>query len=247
MRALLIPMVLLSFACQGQTADKKPRTATEKYMAAHPDNGKPSIAKGTVGNGSLENGKLMPFKGPNFEYFDTGSYLKDRAFVHHKVKKTLLATYAELAEEVPERKFNIMECSNEEGGKLWPHRTHQNGLSVDLMMPKIKKGEPYVGLDGLGKSHYLLKFDDDGRFAADPAITIDFNLVAQHILLLDKNARINGLRVKKVIIKTDLKDDLYATTWGKKLKASGIYLVRQLTPMINNLHDDHYHIDFELL
>jgi len=52
--------------------------------------------------------------------------------------------------------------------------------------------------------------------------------------------------LSKVIINTDLKDELFATKFGKVLKTSGIYLVQKLSPLINSLHDDHYHIDFDV-
>ena len=53
------------------------------------------------------------------------------------------------------------------------------------------------------------------------------------------------MKIKKVIIKIELKDELFSTPNGKKLKAKGIYVVKALTPLINGLHDDHFHIDFE--
>ncbi len=138
-----------------------------------------------------------------------------------------------------------MECSNEHGGKLFPHRTHQNGLSVDFMMPLTQGGKAYYGLDDLEKDHYWLEFDNDGNYSKDKSVAIDFDLMVQHILLLDQQARENGLKVSKVIIKIELKDEMFATSYGEKLKSSGVYVVKSLTPMINALHDEHYHIDFE--
>ena len=44
--------------------------------------------------------------------------------------------------------------------------------------------------------------------------------------------------------KLELKDELYTCEYGEALKASGIYIVKSLTPSINQLHDEHYHIDF---
>jgi penicillin-insensitive murein endopeptidase len=140
-----------------------------------------------------------------------------------------------------------MECSNEDGGEIYPHRTHQNGLSVDFMSPLEKDGNPYYNLDTLGGTHYLLEFDDQGRYSADQTINIDFEVMAKHIWFLEQEARKNGLKISKIIIKKELKDDLFATEYGKKLKNSSIYFTQNLTPLINSLHDDHYHIDFEIL
>lgn len=216
----------------------------DKYYLENKGNSIPSKSIGNVNNGKLENGKLMPFKGSNFEYFDLWSYKNNRAYTNHKVKQTVISTYKSMEEFIPGRKFYLMECSNKNGGKIFPHKTHQNGLSVDFMMPKLKNNKPYYGLDTLGKMHYALQFDNDGVYEEDSSVVLDLNLVAKHILLLQKNAAENGLRIKKVIIKMELKDDLYATKNGKLLKASGIYLTKNLTPLINDLHDDHYHVDF---
>ena len=112
------------------------------------------------------------------------------------------------------------------------------------MMPLIKNNKPYYALDTIGATHYALNFDDDGKYTRDPSVSIDFNLVARKILLLDYFARQNGLNIFKVIIKIELKDELFATEYGKLLKASDIYVVQGLSPLINALHDDHFHIDF---
>jgi len=143
------------------------------------------------------------------------------------------------------RHFFLMELSNKEGGKIFPHRTHQNGLSVDFMMPMLKNDVPYIGLDTLGADHYWLSFNDQGEYSEDKTIVVDFELIAEHILQLEKNARINGLKISKVIIKVEYKDELFAGKAGQKLKNSGIYVVQNLSKLINDIHDDHYHIDFK--
>ncbi len=217
----------------------------EKYYQKNKGNSLASVSVGSVSNGYLKNGKLIPFSGKNFRYFDSFSYLKGRAFLHGKVLKTILNSYKLLEKSVPLRMFTVMECSHEHGGKLWPHRTHQNGLSVDFMMPLIKNGNPYYELDDKGVKHYLLKFDNKGRLQKDLAVKIDFNVVATQILQLNKSAISQGYQIKKVIIKIELKDELFASIRGKELKNSGIYIVQGLTKTINDLHDDHFHIDFE--
>ena len=112
-------------------------------------------------------------------------------------------------------------------------------------MPKLKEGHDYYGLDTLGVNHYLLNFNDNGEYDKDTRVKIDFNVIAQHLLILNDNAKKQGYKISKVIIKIEFKDELFATEYGKKLKSSGIYIVQGLTPLINSLHDDHYHVDFE--
>ena len=252
---LLLFLFLLIYSCnqqndsvqlpaQKETITFKKDTAITAYYKKNINNHKPSKSIGNTANGTMENGKLLPFYGENFSYFDKGSYLDGRAFVTDKVLKTILAAYSKLEELVPNRHFYIMETANKTGGKLAPHRTHQNGLSVDFMMPLIKENKPYYGLDNLGTRHYLLSFNNKGEYGNDTTVKVDFNLIAQHILLLNEAAEKVGLKVKKVIIKIEYKDALFATEYGKKLKGSGIYIVKGLSKLINALHDEHYHIDF---
>ncbi|PKR80151.1 hypothetical protein CW751_11655 [Brumimicrobium salinarum] len=199
---------------------------------------------GTVSNGSLVHGKILPFYGENFRYFDYKSYLASRAFTSDIVRKIILNSYKKLYEFLPNRFLYLMELSNKNGGEIYPHRTHQNGLSVDFMMPKLKKGTPYYGLDTLGARHYLLKFNNKGQYTKDKEVQIDFNLIAQHLLILNEEAKKMNYKIEKVIIKVELKNLLYATDYGKKLRESDIYLVQNLSPLINGLHDEHYHVDF---
>ena len=215
------------------------------YYAANHDTLLPSKSLGTVSDGELVNGRIIPFYGKNFQYFSTESYLGGRAFAHEKVINTLMHFYTELLVCYPDRFFYIMEMSNKQGGKIYPHRTHQNGMSVDLMLPKIKNGQPDYSLDSLGKDHYFLSFNERGEFSGDSSLMIDFELLAHQLLLLDSCAQKSGLKIAKVIIKLEYKDELFSTNFGDQLKNSSIYFAQKLEPLINDLHDDHVHVDFE--
>jgi len=219
----------------------------QEFYSANKGNDLPSKSTGTVSDGKLENGKLVPFYGANFEYFDTTSYFERRAYLNDKVLETVLATYTEFEILVPGRRFYIMECSNEKGGKMFPHHTHQNGLSIDFMSPLLKDGKPHTDLDTLGIDHYWMKFNESGIYSEDATVSLDFNLIAHHILILESTARKYGLKIAKVIFKLELKDELFATEFGKKLAATSIYFAKSLPDQINELHDDHYHVDFEFI
>jgi len=252
----ILPLLIIP-ACTGQTKssspDPKPLETTidnpvtnpiqELYEQYQGTNAR-SISSGTVSNGSLKNGKLFPFKGPNFIYFDSTSYLSKHAFTNEKVHRTVLATYQQFESTLPHFEFGLMECSNEHGGKIWPHRTHQNGLSVDFMSPLLKNGTSSMDFNTIGLPHYLMDFDENGVYMEDSTYSIDFNLIAKHLLELNQQAKKNGLKIEKVILKIGLKDNLFATEYGKKLKASGIYFATHLSDLIDSLHDDHYHVDF---
>lgn len=220
------------------------RSPLQEYIAAHPDDGRPSTSSGSVSQGSLRNGKLFPFTGPNFRYYDTLSYLDGRAFVHSRVLKAVLTSYAAMDSLQPGRRFTIMECSKPEGGKIRPHRTHQNGMSIDFMVPMSRNGQPCHEADTLGFSHYLLDFDTDGGLAEFPDARIDFEAMAQHLLALNIAAKASGLRITKVLVRGNLLDNLFSAPSGPRLKATKLYFPSQLEPLIDGLHDNHYHVDF---
>lgn len=256
-KVIYLTIILAITSCQAQSeSDVSNRIDTSSsetgtddsllvldYYQAHVKEGK-STSLGSVSNGSIENAALMPFYGKNFQYFDINSYLKGRAFTHSTTKEIILNTYSRLNKELPERFFYLMELSHEHGGKIAPHRTHQNGTSVDFMMPKTSNGKIFYGLDTIGIDHYLLDFNNSGICNSDPEVSVDFNLIARHILYLDEEARKLGYKISKVIIKLEYKDDLYQTEYGKKIKERNIYFARNLSPLINKLHDDHFHVDF---
>ncbi|MEL7530219.1 MAG: penicillin-insensitive murein endopeptidase [Bacteroidota bacterium] len=206
-----------------------------------------SISKGTPGNGSLKNAAKLPYKGIGYRYFSPLSYyVLQRGFVHEKVRKTIQQAYQSCHEAMPERKFRLMECSKRKGGPMKPHRTHQNGMSVDFMTPLQKQGKAFQALDRLGIWHYLLTFDSKAQWRINRKVKIDYETMARHILAVADAAKQQGLKIKKVIFKVELQPALFQGFYGKKLKRRGIYFVRKLSPLIDNLHDDHYHIDFAL-
>jgi penicillin-insensitive murein DD-endopeptidase len=206
-----------------------------------------STSKGTVGKGSLVNGVKVPHDYRNFSYFSNLSYyILGRCYVNAKVYNALLDTYETLEKKYPVERFMVMECSQKHGGKMVPHFTHQNGLSVDFMTPlKDKTGKQTTKYDHLGESHYNLDFDENGVLTKDKNVSIDFNVMAAHILAVDDAAKKNGLKISKVILKLNLKDNLFATKGGKEILRRKIYFAMKLTKKVNEVHDDHYHVDFE--
>ncbi len=201
---------------------------------------------GTVSNGKLINGYKIQYKGDNFKYFSAFDYfVLGRCYVHSDIYRIVIDSYKDLDKVYPDYTFKIMECSKKKGGRPFPHKTHQNGTSIDFMTPLKKENKPVRFYDKIGMWRYLMEFDSIGKARINKDIDIDFDKIAKHILTLEKNARHNGYRIKKVILETNLKDEIYNSKYGVELKNSNIYFVKSLPKSIDKLHDDHYHIDFE--
>jgi penicillin-insensitive murein endopeptidase len=99
--------------------------------------GADSICYGTTSRGKLEQGCKLPYDGDNFTaYSHIGSTL-GRTYVHCKVAEVVLAAYADMERHYPARHFVYGETGWASGGSFKPHRTHQNGLSVDFMVPVL--------------------------------------------------------------------------------------------------------------
>ena len=65
---------------------KVPNSVVDQYYLDH-THSKKSNSYGSVSNGRLINGKLIPFSGNNYQYFDEKSYLSGRAYLNDKVLK----------------------------------------------------------------------------------------------------------------------------------------------------------------
>ncbi|MDB5255907.1 MAG: hypothetical protein JWM14_602 [Chitinophagaceae bacterium] len=219
------------------------------------DSNEPSRSIGTSGNGSLQHGRRMLFRGNNFQYFNFLSYLKGNCFVHEKVKQSLIDAYMICETTCPGITFYTGEGSMRRGGPyIFNHRTHQNGLSVDLLLNYKKNNEPYDPVGLLNAYGYGLDTDEKGKVNKSKPINryaddtqLDFETNARFLLALDDACRKNGVRIRIVILKTALKPFLFATPSGKKLQDRHIRFAHTLTPMLNQAHDDHFHVDFEIV
>lgn len=202
----------------------------------------PSRSSGTSASGAIANAKRLPASGENFVTYSRFGSLIGRTCVHGDVRDAVVAAYATLADEMPQARFTYGEtgwCWG--GGRMRPHRTHQNGLSVDFMVP-------VVGPDGEAASFpawpwtkfgYGVEFDADGR---SDGLHIDFDAIAAHLLALDKAARARGLKIRRVIFAPKLRQKLFATPLGREVR-------RRLRFMKGRAwvrHDEHYHVDFSL-
>lgn len=200
----------------------------------------PSRSHGSLKQGWLENGKRLPTDGANFTSYSRLGALLGRTSVHHRVRATMLESFEALRRELPAVTFMIGETGWPGGGRIRPHVTHQNGLSVDFMVPVRRQGSPAsIPSTLFNKFGYGLEFDSTGR--ADD-LEIDFEAMATHLDHLERAALRNGLAIEVVIFDNELQKRLLAMRRGSELKERIRFSTKK--PWIR--HDEHYHVDFAL-
>ena len=87
------------------------------------------------------------------------------------MNKIVIESYQKLSKESPDYTFKIMECSKRKGGRPFPHRTHQNGTSIDFMTPLKEGGKTIKRYDNIGIWRYLMKFNEHGQSRINKNIT----------------------------------------------------------------------------
>jgi penicillin-insensitive murein endopeptidase len=207
-------------------------------LARGGSNATPSTCFGTTAHGSLESGWRLPRNGTNFRTYSSLGWLLGRTFVHSSVHEVMLDAYRELEASHSNLYFVYGETGWATGGRLRPHRTHRNGLSVDFMVPVRNASGDVAALPTglLDKLGYGLEFDDAGKLGE---LQIDFEAIAEHLAALKRAARGRGVGIAKVIFEPPLRARLEQTRAWPQIRA---------LPFTNKAvwirHDEHYHVDF---
>jgi len=198
-----------------------------------------SICYGTTSNGSLKNGVKLPSSGDNFTSYSSIAELAGRTYVHSEVRKIVLNAYKILKKNYPNKVFKYAETGFEKGGKFSPHKTHQNGLSVDFMVPVMNtKGKSvHLPTHAFNKFGYNIEFDKNGSYED---YTIDYEALAAHIVVLHKESRKISRNIWRVIYAPELQVNLLKTKYANYLKKN-IQFSKNRSWI---RHDEHYHVDF---
>lgn len=196
---------------------------------------------GSTAAGRLENGWALPGEGPNFQAYSQLAALAGRTYVHSRVHAVVVDAYARLQQSAPEVRYVYGETGWRQGGPFAPHKTHQNGLSVDFFVPvRNAQGDSTllpIGLDN--RLGYDIEFDQQGRYAA---LHIDYPAMARHLWALHAAARQQGIAIQRVIFDPVLLAQLLASKEGRGLDKVMYFSPNK--PWVR--HDEHYHIDFQL-
>jgi len=196
---------------------------------------------GTVSRGHIEGGVALPESGPNFRsYSRLGSSL-GRTHVHTRVREIVVAAYTALDAATPSVTYVYGETGWPSGGRLRPHRSHQNGLSVDFFVPVRNGKDQSVPLPtgALDKFGYAIEFDANAHYRN---YTIDFPAIAEHLYQLDVAAKARGNGIALVIFDKPFLPKLFATPRGVYLRKNLKFM--QAKPWVR--HDEHYHVDFNV-
>ena len=204
------------------------------------ENDRPSRSIGTASNGRLENGKRIPTSGRNFVAYSRLGALLGRNSVNSSVRDAVVEAYGTLEDSAPGWLFTYGETGWPNGGKFRPHRSHQNGMSVDFMVPlrSVTSGRPVEFPASIFKTFgYGLDFDQLGVCAS---YKIDFEIIARHLVALDEASRHHGLTITKVILAPEYLPLLWATPTGARLRRKLLFMEKPAWVR----HDEHYHVDF---
>lgn len=198
-----------------------------------------SICYGTPSSGRLAGGAQIAKSGPNFGAYSALGITLGRTYVHSKIKRVVEQSYAALAKSQPSKTYLYGESGWAEGGRIRPHRTHQNGLAVDFMVPVMDAQGRSVALPtNIGNAYgYDIEFDPAARFEH---LQIDFEALAEHLYAIHAAALNQGVKVGRVIFDPAYLPKLFKTRRGAFIKKNISFLKSRVWIR----HDEHYHIDF---
>lgn len=203
--------------------------------------GEQSTCYGTTKNGRLENGVEIPNKGKNFIAYSYLASVLGRTYVHSTVNDVVLDAYQSLEKEQPGKVYKYAETGYQQGGSFKPHKTHQNGLSIDFMVPVINRQGESVQLptNMLNKYGYDIEFDENTSYRE---YKIDFESMGAHIVALHQAASRHNIKIWRVIFDPKLQPYLLKTKYGEYIR-NNIQLSNKRSWV---RHDEHYHVDFQI-
>jgi penicillin-insensitive murein DD-endopeptidase len=198
-----------------------------------------SVCFGKESSGRLEGGVKLPLSGRNFSPYSDVASDHGRTYVHSRVRDVVVAAYAAMEKAAPGGVFVYGETGLAFGGRFPPHRTHQNGLSVDFFVPvRDTAGRPAkLPADASNRFGYNIEFDAEGRYEE---YSIDFKALSEHLYQLHAVGKERGVGIRIVILDPPYLPKLFATPRGPFLKQN----VRFLKGPAWVRHDEHYHVDF---
>jgi penicillin-insensitive murein endopeptidase len=199
-----------------------------------------SACLGTTSNGRLEGACQLPSDGSNFEPYSEKGVALGRTFLHCTVAEIVFEAYSAVSKSSHAARFVYGETGLRSGGDFSPHKTHQNGLSVDFFVPVRDASDRPTTIPATESNRwgYDVEFTPQGKLGE---LTIDFEAMASHLLALTDAAAARGVGIARVYFDPALQKRLETTAaWPR---------IRHLPFSTKQgwwRHDEHYHVDFEL-
>jgi len=156
------------------------------------------------------------------------------------VRDVFVEAFSELEKSIPEYVYVYGETGFKNGGRFKPHKTHQNGLSVDLMIPvKNEKGESVkLPTNAFNRYGYDIDFTLEGKYGD---LTLDYETFSALLVALKQSASNWGIGIWRVIFDPKMQHNLRdAKQWAE---ISDIQFTKKHSWL---RHDDHFHIDFSV-
>jgi penicillin-insensitive murein DD-endopeptidase len=202
-----------------------------------------SLCVGSPASGQAREAVQLPLRGRNFSPYNTQAVALGRTYVHQQVRDVVVQAYQALETAAPTKVFVYGETGAKNGAAFAPHRSHQNGLSVDFMVPVFNTNDQSVPLPTTANNHfgYDLEFDPE---ASMKGFRIDFEALAEHLaqLHLATEQQGFGFGIDRVFFDPIYLPRLFATLRGTYLKKNIRFMSKQAWVR----HDEHYHVDFKL-
>ncbi len=204
-----------------------------------PANAAGSVCHGTPAKGHIEHAVQLPSSGKNFRAYSRVGVSLGRTYTHARVTDAVTGAYASLALRMPAKTFVYGETGFAKGGSFKPHKTHQNGLSVDFFVPVLDARGQSVPMPGNAGNRYGydIEFNANARYRD---LIIDFEALGEHLYALDQAGLRSGARIGRVIFEPAFLPKLFATRRGAFLRDRITFTRGKVWWR----HDEHYHVDF---
>ena len=166
-----------------------------------------STCFGTTSAGRLEQSCKLPASGANYTVYSSVLRMAGRTYVHCDVSKILIDAFTSLAVSHPDKVYVYAETGKKRGGEFKPHKTHQNGLSVDVMVPVTDAKGKSVALptNALNRYGYDIDFTLAGQYKD---LTIDFEAFAALLAAMKQAATERGVGIWRVIFDPKMQGEL---------------------------------------
>jgi len=202
-----------------------------------------SRSVGSSTQGSLVHGHPIPPAGAGYVTYSYLGAALGRQYVHGAVRDLLIDAFQACAKARPDRTFVVGETGWPAGGSFWPHKTHANGLGVDVFMPLRDaagraRNVPTWPWDQLG---YGVELDAKGRLGE---LRIDWDELALLLVELDARAPSFGLRTQTILVAPEFVPMLLASPAGSKMGKLATAVKRTAS---GRRHDEHVHVEFALM